>query len=201
VQHRSAALSQIPLTKGDDEHDLNIFPYGKFDEHLQQLDLRTVNSWCTKLGPELPVIELLEVFAVNAVVPYVINSQLKPLLIKSTHPDRYIINVSAMEGKFNKHKNSNHPHTNSAKAALNMMTRTSSQDYAKDGIYMNSVDTGWVTNMSPYQIVEQYKENGFILPVDEKDGAARICDPIITGVNTGIHEFGNFYKDYLTTEW
>lgn len=54
---------------------------------------------------------------------------------------RFIINVSAMEGKFNRSKTPNHPQTNMAKAALNMMTRTSAQDYAEDLIFMNCADT------------------------------------------------------------
>jgi NAD(P)-dependent dehydrogenase (short-subunit alcohol dehydrogenase family) len=51
-----------------------------------------------------------------------------------------------MEGVFNRpNKQSSHPHTNMAKASLNMITRTSAQQFINDNIYMNSVDTGWVT--------------------------------------------------------
>ena len=46
-----------------------------------------------------------------------------------TDADKFIVNVSAMEGKFYRYKTPNHPHTNMAKAALNMMTRTSASDY------------------------------------------------------------------------
>jgi NAD(P)-dependent dehydrogenase (short-subunit alcohol dehydrogenase family) len=81
---------------------------------------------------------------VNAIAPFVLNSRLKPLMeTPANRPDRYIINVSAMEGKFYRYKMPNHPHTNMAKAALNMLTRTSSEDLAnKSRIFMNSVDTG-----------------------------------------------------------
>jgi NAD(P)-dependent dehydrogenase (short-subunit alcohol dehydrogenase family) len=58
--------------------------------------------------------------------------------------DKYVVNVSSMEGKFTRpHKDHRHPHTNMAKAALNMMTCTMAADYARDNIYINSVDTGW----------------------------------------------------------
>ena len=64
-----------------------------------------------------------------------------------------------MEGKFYRHKTPHHPHTNAAKAALNMMTRTSSESYSRSGIWMNSVDTGWYI-LGDY-IVDFY---GFIKP-------------------------------------
>jgi NAD(P)-dependent dehydrogenase (short-subunit alcohol dehydrogenase family) len=117
--------------------------------------------------------------------------------------DKHIVNVSAMEGQFYRdHKTDKHPHTNMAKAALNMLTRTSAQDYAKDGIYMNSVDTGWVTDEDPAHLAAQKREvHGFHPPLDIVDGAARICDPIFNGLLTGEHAFGLFYKDYMPTDW
>ena len=55
-----------------------------------------------------------------------------------------------MEGIFSRGtKTDRHPHTNMAKAALNMMTLTSARDYVRDGIHMNAVDTGWVTDEDP----------------------------------------------------
>merc|ERR1719197_1368470 len=90
---------------------------------------------------------------INAIAPFVLNSRLKPLMsIPKLHEDRYIINVSAMEGKFYRHKMPNHPHTNMAKAAINMMTRTSAEDLAKNHkIFMNSVDTGWINDENPLE--------------------------------------------------
>ena len=107
-----------------------------------------------------------------------------------------------MEGKFYRFKSANHPHTNMAKAALNMMTRTSAQSYAQEGILMNAVDTGWINDENPLEKAQGIaKEHNFQTPIDEIDAAARILDPIIATVNGGKHEFGMFYKDYLPTEW
>jgi len=116
------------------------------------------------------------------------------MFLRSPHKSRYIINVSAMEGKFYKHKTPFHPHTNAAKAALNMMTRTSGQGYAIDGIFMSSVDTGWITDENPLQPMDY-------LPLDEIDGSSRILDPICVGIQTGKNECGVFWKDYVFSEW
>jgi NAD(P)-dependent dehydrogenase (short-subunit alcohol dehydrogenase family) len=89
-----------------------------------------------------------------------------------------------------------------AKAALNMMTRTSAADYQQDGIHMNSVDTGWVTDEDPVEIAARKTiEQHFHPPLDIVDGAARILDPIISGFKTGVHPWGQFYKDYQPADW
>jgi len=176
------------------------FPAGKYDIHGQQVDLRSDNSWLATLD-NVDTVELLEVHLVNALSPFLFNSRLKPLLLSSPHPKRFIVNVSAMEGIFNyRNKTPRHPHTNMAKAALNMMTRTSAQDYVKDGIFMNSVDTGWITQENPYPIKTRVRQNGFVPPLDIIDGAARVYDPIVQG-NEGAVIYGQFLKDYQPTNW
>lgn len=197
----SAELTQVELLPEDSTAGA-LFPAGRFDADAQQVDLREVNSWRLEMA-EVPTIELLEVHLVNAVAPFVLNARLKPLLARTPGRDAHIVNVSAMEGQFYRiFKSSRHPHTNMAKAALNMMTRTASLDYIESGIHMNAVDTGWVTDEDPVHHAERKRaEQGFHPPLDIVDGAARIVDPILHGVNTGEHVWGQFLKDYEPTDW
>jgi NAD(P)-dependent dehydrogenase (short-subunit alcohol dehydrogenase family) len=200
--HQSSNLSQIPLVDEDLDAGIQLFPSGKLDADLQQVDLREVNSWRLALH-EVSTVELLEVQLVNAIAPFVLNARLKPLMLRQASDDKHIVNVSAMEGQFyRRFKTNKHPHTNMAKAALNMMTRTSADDYVKDGIHMNSVDTGWVTDEDPAHIAQRKTvEQGFHPPLDIVDGAARIVDPILDGINTGEHMWGQFLKDYKPAPW
>ena len=187
-----------------DSHETGeeLFPTGQLDHDLQQVDLRSINSWRLRLA-DISTVELLEVQLVNAVAPFILNARLKPLMQQVSTRDTHIVNVSAMEGVFYRaYKTDKHPHTNMAKAALNMLTRTSAQDYARDGIHMNSVDTGWITDEDPAEIAQRKTEElGFHPPLDQIDAAARICDPIISGFLTGEHQWGQFLKDYQVANW
>jgi NAD(P)-dependent dehydrogenase (short-subunit alcohol dehydrogenase family) len=197
-----AALSQIPCAFDEALDAWNVFPQGALDADLQQVDLRGVNSWRMTLA-DVPTPELLEVQLVNAIAPFILASKLKPLMMRDRTDQKHIVNVSAMEGSFSRHtKTDKHPHTNMAKASLNMMTLTSAPDYAKAGIFMNAVDTGWVTDEDPAHLAQRKQDvHDFQPPLDIVDGAARVCDPFFDGLLTGNHVWGKFLKDYAPTAW
>ena len=230
---RSALMTAVPLAPGDDVKDDAAFPSGRKDANLdlgQQLDLRSVNSWMLKLQ-DVSTAEMAEVLAINSLAPAIINGRLREFMIKSdgdgdgdgdgaaagsaaaakgTPPKqpKFIVNVSAMEGRFYKWKAPTHPHTNMAKAALNMMTRTSAADYAKSGIYMTAVDTGWINDEKPAEkAAADANTHNFQTPIDEIDAAARVLDPIIAPLRrleageAAEPPYGVFLKDYERCEW
>ena len=234
----SAAFSQLELLPSDaaaPDRSARQFPSGALDVNGQQVDLRAKTSWTTKLG-EVETPELLEVLAVNAAAPFVLNGKLRTLMERTaatrdggradaggggggggdggatTSPGgaAFVINVSAMEGKFYRYKTPNHPHTNMAKAALNMMTATSAAEYAERGVYMNAVDTGWINDENPLETAARIAEvHGFQTPIDEEDAAARCVAPALEGFaamsllgeDAPTPPFGKFFKDYRETEW
>ncbi len=180
------------------EHPL--FPQASDDGFGQPLDLREHNSWRMRLD-EVGTVELLEVQLINAVAPYVLNARLRRLLAHAGGP-AFIVNVSAPEGRFDRdYKAPYHPHTNMAKAALNMMTRTAGEDYASDAIYMTSVDTGWASNENPAPIAAAMDARGFMPPLDLVDAATRVCDPIVRGLRDGELLRGVFLKDFKPISW
>jgi NAD(P)-dependent dehydrogenase (short-subunit alcohol dehydrogenase family) len=229
---QSAMLSQLAVVPGDDKRDDAAFPKGRTDGNSdlgQQLDLRAKNSWMLKLE-EVSTPEMAEVLAINALAPAVINGRLKALMVASGAPQaqagggagggadadgvptahclKFIVNVSAMEGRFYKFKQPTHPHTNMAKAALNMMTRTSAADFAKAGIFMTAVDTGWINDEKPaQQAAADAATHNFQTPIDEIDAAARVLDPIIAPLRRleageeAKPPSGCFLKDYAMCEW
>jgi NAD(P)-dependent dehydrogenase (short-subunit alcohol dehydrogenase family) len=198
----SALLSQVPCAFDDATHDDQIFPAGRTDADMQQVDLRVMNSWRMTMS-QVPSPELLEVQLVNSIAPFILCSKLKELMMRHPTGEKHIVNVSAMEGQFARRtKTDKHPHTNMAKAALNMMTLTSAPDYAASGIFMNAVDTGWVTDEDPIALSNRKQQmHDFQPPLDIVDGAARICDPFFSGLLTGEHVWGKFLKDYAPCEW
>jgi NAD(P)-dependent dehydrogenase (short-subunit alcohol dehydrogenase family) len=198
----SAQLSQIPYSYDHSVNSPEVFPEAKLDADLQQVDLRKSNSWRLGLG-EVPTAEMLEIQLVNSVAPFVLCNKLIHLMKEDYTGQKHVVNVSAMEGKFLKFKKGGrHPHTNMAKASLNMLTHTVAEDLARFGIFMNSVDTGWVTDEDPFILARQKQErHDFQPPLDIVDGAARICDPFFHGILTGKHWRGKFLKDYFPIDW
>ncbi|MEV0395211.1 SDR family NAD(P)-dependent oxidoreductase [Polymorphospora rubra] len=176
------------------------FPAGRVDETGQPLDLRDVNSWVLRDADVTPQ-EWLQVHVVNAFAPFLLTSRLRPLMAAGTHPQRHVVQVSAMEGSYSRPgKTTRHPHTNMAKASLNMLVRTVADDYLADGIHMNSVDTGWVTDERPHPSKTVERDHGFRPPLDVVDGAARVYDPVVRGV-LGAPVSGQFLKDYRSVPW
>ncbi|WP_341579307.1 SDR family NAD(P)-dependent oxidoreductase [Microbacterium schleiferi] len=160
-----------------------------------------INSW-TQHVDQVEPLEMLEVQLANMTAPFLLVSRLRSAMAASSARRKYIVNVSAMEGVFGRgYKGPGHPHTNMAKAALNMLTRTSAREmFETDGILMTAVDTGWITDERPHFTKVRLAEEGFHAPLDLVDGAARVYDPIVRG-EAGEDLFGIFLKDYRKGSW
>ncbi|KAJ3247531.1 hypothetical protein HDU78_003944 [Chytriomyces hyalinus] len=216
----STAMSQMAVLPEDvlpASLRRELFPPNQYDQHGQQLDLRPSNSWVQDIT-QVHSMEMIECHAINTFAPWILITELKPLMDATAAPspmeataqqpnqdnsntwDRYIVNVSAMEGQFYRQKSTLHPHTNMAKAALNMMTRTSAKGFSETGIFMTCVDTGWVTNENP-RSNESDEFQRMQPPLDELDGAMRVLDPVFLGVKNEKRYWGVFLKNYSLTHW
>ncbi|GAA3367846.1 SDR family NAD(P)-dependent oxidoreductase [Streptomyces sannanensis] len=164
-------------------------------------DLDATNTWIQTVE-EVDPVELLEVQLCNSTAPFILISRLRPAMAAAKAHRKYVVNVSAMEGVFSRgYKGAGHPHTNMAKAALNMLTRTSAEEmFERDSILMTAVDTGWITDERPHPDKVRLAEAGFHAPLDLVDGAARVYDPIVRG-EAGEDLYGCFLKDYVSAKW
>ncbi|WP_405824788.1 SDR family NAD(P)-dependent oxidoreductase [Streptomyces sp. NBC_01390] len=168
-------------------------------------DVVDTNTWVQTIEQISPV-ELLETQLCNYTAPFILISKLRPAMSgaarEAVSKRAYVVNVSAMEGVFGRgYKGAGHPNTNAAKAAMNMVTRTSAQEmFEADGILMTSVDTGWITDERPHYDKLRLADEGFHAPLDLVDGAARVYDPIVRG-EAGEDLYGVFMKDYAPGKW
>jgi NAD(P)-dependent dehydrogenase (short-subunit alcohol dehydrogenase family) len=193
------ALTALALTAGSASAD-RIATGTAIDAGGLAPDLHPHNSW-SQVVDEVDPVELLEVQLCNQTAPFILVSRLRSALAASAAHRTYIVNVSAMEGQFSRgYKGPGHPHTNMAKAALNMLTRTSAKELLSDGILMTSVDTGWITDERPHPTKMRLADAGFHAPLDLVDGAARVYDPIVRG-EAGEDVHGVFLKDYEPSPW
>jgi NAD(P)-dependent dehydrogenase (short-subunit alcohol dehydrogenase family) len=193
------ALTALALTSGSASPE-RIAAATAIDAGGLVPDLAAGNSWSARVH-EVDPLEVLEVQLCNVTAPFVLVSRLRAAMTASPFPRRYVVNVSAMEGVFSRgYKGAGHPHTNMAKAALNMLTRTSAADLFADGILMTSVDTGWITDERPHPTKMRLAAEGFHAPLDLVDGAARVYDPIVRG-EQGEDVYGCFLKDYGPIAW
>jgi len=197
---KAAELTELAMTAGSSSLD-RLAAGTAIDAGGLVPDHHDSNSW-TQFVQEVDPLEMLEVQLANVTAPFLLVSRLRPALAASPARRKYIVNVSAMEGQFGRgYKGPGHPHTNMAKAALNMLTRTSAKEMLEtDGILMTSIDTGWITDERPHPTKVRLAEEGFHAPLDLVDGAARVYDPIVRG-EAGEDLFGVFLKDYAQAAW
>ncbi len=198
------ALTALALTAGSASLD-RVADRTAVDAGGLLPDLAPTNSWVQTVE-EVSALELLEVQLCNSTAPFVLVSRLRGALraaaVAAPSGRAYVVNVSAMEGQFSRgYKSPGHPHTNMAKAALNMLTRTSAKEmFTSDGILMTAVDTGWITDERPHPLKQRLHEEGFHAPLDLVDGAARVYHPVVAG-EAGEDLYGCFLKDYRPSAW
>jgi NAD(P)-dependent dehydrogenase (short-subunit alcohol dehydrogenase family) len=195
----SAELALLPLLPGDNTDDGH-FPPDRLDPDGQPADLRSENSWGLP-QEEVSTVELVEVHAVNCLAPFLVLRELRSLLRAGPPRDRFAVMVSAAEGRFAGEKTGRHPHTNMAKAALNMLVRTSAAEFAADRVFLSAVDPGWFSVQAAAPAAERFAEEGGRVPLDATDAAARILDPLFAGIETGRPASGVLFKDYREAPW
>ncbi|MBA4191135.1 MAG: oxidoreductase [Planctomycetaceae bacterium] len=194
-----AELALLPLLPGD-ETASDHFPVGQLDQDQQQLDLRPENSWGLP-QESVSTIELVEAHAINCLAPFLLLRELRPLFRAGAPRDRFAVMVSALEGQFAGEKTGRHPHTNMAKAALNMLVRTSAAEFAADRVFLTAVDPGWFSVQAAAPAAERFTTEGGRVPLDADDAASRILDPIFSGVESGQPASGVLFKDYRPVRW
>jgi NAD(P)-dependent dehydrogenase (short-subunit alcohol dehydrogenase family) len=197
----AALISDLWRRSAESATDDAMFPAGLRDMEGEPLDLREVTSWRQHLE-DIPPAELVETWLINTLAPTLLCKRLRRVMARSPHPDRFIINVTASEGRISYVGISgHHPHTNMAKAALDMLTRSIAPDFATDRIHVTSVDPGWVSNMHAEHVRARQYERGERPPLDAEDGAARVIDPILRVMRGERALSGVLLKDYEVYPW
>lgn len=193
-----AELSLLPLAPGDEADAA--FPPGALALDGEPLDLRDENSWGLAHA-DVSAVELVEVHAVNCLAPFLLLKALRPLFAAGESRDRFAVMVSAVEGQFAAAKSGRHPHTNMAKAALNMMVRTSAAEFAAERVFLTAVDPGWFSVQAAAPAAARFAADGGRVPLDAADAAARILDPVFAGIASGRPASGVLFKDYREVPW
>ncbi|MCJ1323320.1 hypothetical protein MMC15_008676 [Xylographa vitiligo] len=175
------------------------------------------SSWVQSMS-EIPYEDVISAHSVNFFVPLILCRELLPLMGKFKHdtispaspntpsstasspawtkPEGYIINVSSREGIFENTpdagmKNGKHVHTNTSKAALNMITETEAYVcWQKHRVAMNTVDPG-------YMSAAPEMAGPGVCPIGWEDGAGRVLWPVAMGENGGKDRiWGRFLKHF-----
>ncbi|MCJ1390243.1 hypothetical protein MMC18_003101 [Xylographa bjoerkii] len=175
------------------------------------------SSWVQSMS-EIPYEDIISAHSVNFFVPLILCRELLPLMGKPklntgsptapdtpsstassqawVAPEGYIINVSSRDGIFENNptagmKNGKHVHTNTSKAALNMITETEARScWQKYRVAMNTVDPGYMSAAPEMAGVG-------VCPIGWEDGAGRVLWPIAMGEKGGRERiWGRFLKHF-----